>query len=190
VAGFYDLQSNRILLYDMGGGSSDSFAWQQTASVIIHEVTHQVAFNTGVHERFSAPPLWVVEGLATSFEAPGVYDSRHHTQRADRINRGRFDYFRKSVAPRHKPEMLPALTASDGLFRSKPAAAYAEAWALTFYLVETQPRNYTAYLKRTASHPPFTEYTSAERTADFEAVFGDNYPMIEARFLRFMAELK
>jgi len=189
VLGFYALKSNRISLYDRGdAGESD--AWQKTASVILHEATHQVAFNTGLHNRHAPPPLWVAEGLATLFEAPGVYDSRHHTQRSDRINRGRFRDFRQAVAPNHKPELLQSIVASDQLFRASPGAAYAEAWALTFFLVETQPRKYSDYLARTAARPPFTDYTTDERVADFTTVFGDDWRMLEARFLRFMAGLK
>ena len=80
--------------------------------------------------------------------------------------------------------------ASDKLFRDDVQTAYAEAWALSFYLVETQPRQYAQYLKRTAAHRPFRQYTPAERTADFTAVFGGDWRMLEARFLRFMADVK
>ncbi|HUT13880.1 MAG TPA: DUF1570 domain-containing protein [Thermoguttaceae bacterium] len=189
VLGFYELDSNRIILYDIDGGR-DSQNWQETASVIIHEAAHQTAFNTGVHGRYAPPPLWVVEGLATTFEAPGVYDSRHHTQQADRINRDRFEYFKQRVAPKHKTELLLRMIASDGLFRSNPSTAYAEAWALSFYLVETQPRKYAKYLAMTAKQPPFGDCTASQRTADFTSVFGDDWPMLEARLLRFMEGLK
>ena len=172
------------------GAKDDSAHWQQNASVVIHEATHQTAFNTGVHSRWTPPPLWVAEGLATMFEAPGVHDSRHYTQQSDRINRGRLGDFRRLVLPRHRPELIAQLVASDRLFRTKPAAAYAEAWALTFYLVETQPRKYMRYLALTADRPPFTKYTPAQRTADFTAVFGDDWRMLQARLLRFMAGLE
>jgi hypothetical protein len=85
---------------------------------------------------------------------------------------------------------LAKIVAGDDLFRSDMRMAYAEAWALSFYLSETQPRQYAAYLKRTAARAPFRQYAAAERTADFTAVFGDNWRMLEARFLRFMAEVK
>ena len=189
VLGFYSLESNQIILYDMGA-EDDSQQWQQNASVIIHEVTHQTAFNTALHNRYAPPPLWVAEGLATMFEAPGLYDSRHYTGRADRVNRGRLQAFQRLVVPNHRPELLAALVASDELFRTNPAAAYAEAWALSFFLVETRPRKYTKYLGLTAERPAFTQYTSAQRTADFRSVFGDNWRMLEARFLRFMADVQ
>jgi hypothetical protein len=183
VVGYYSLQSNRIILYDQGSDSAD---WAESAATLIHEATHQTAFNTGIHSRYTMPPLWVAEGLATMFESPGVYNSRYHTQERDRINQGRYRDFIDHVRPKHQPKMVADIVASDGVFRTNPSTAYAEAWALTFYLVETQPSAYTEYLARTAKHPPFTEYTAEQRTADFIAVFGDDWTMFDARFLRFM----
>jgi hypothetical protein len=189
VLGYYDPRSNRLTLYDMGG-NGNSANWQRNAAVLVHEATHQMAFNTGVHDRYAPPPAWVAEGLATLFEAPGVCDPRNHTQLSERVNRGRQRAFQQTMAPRHRPEVLAAIVASDDLFRSNPQAAYAEAWALSFCLTETEPRKYAEYLKRTASRPPFRKYTAAERTADFTAVFGGDWRMLEARLLRFMAGVK
>ncbi len=79
VLGYYSLDSNRIILYDAADGKADANNWQQNAETVIHEATHQMAFNTGVHSRYCPPPTWVVEGLATVFEAPGVHDPRAHS---------------------------------------------------------------------------------------------------------------
>ncbi len=186
--GFYDLKSNRIVVYDMGG-AGPSAAWQQNASVLIHEATHQTAFNTGVHSRLAPPPLWLAEGLATLFEAPGVFDSDGHPQAAQRINRGRFGQF-QLLRPRHRPEWLRQMIAGDDFFRRDAARAYAEAWALTFYLTEREPQKYARYLAATARRPPLAEPAAAERLAEFTAVFGGDWQMLEARLLRFMAQWK
>lgn len=190
VLGWYAHGSNRIFLYDMGGGHDNAQDWKRNASVAIHEATHQTAFNTGVHSRYVPTPVWVVEGLATYFEAPGVYDSTSHPSQNDRINRGRLGDFRELVTHQHKPELLAAMIASDQLFRVAPGVAYAEAWALTFYLMETQPNKYAQYLRRTAERPPFEDYSAAQRLADFKAIFGADWQMLDARFLRFMAEVE
>ncbi|MEN6459061.1 MAG: DUF1570 domain-containing protein [Thermoguttaceae bacterium] len=182
VEGYYRIDTNRLHLYDMGG-NPNSATWHTNAAVLIHEATHQTAFNTGVHSRFSPPPRWLAEGLAMLFEAPGVCDPRNHPEPADRVNRGRLDAFRKMLA-RHRPEMLAAIVADDELFRVAPDAAYAEAWAITFFLAENEPAKYVRYLKRTASHPAFAPYTKAERMADFTAIFGADWRMLEARLLR------
>jgi hypothetical protein len=188
VQGYYNPASNRITMYDMSRGNAAN--WQLNAAVLIHEATHQIAFYTGIHNRYAPTPTWVAEGLATCFEAPGVCDARNHTQMGDRVNRLRLRDFRQVVAPRHRPELLASMVSSDQLFRTDMPTAYAEAWALSFYLIETQPRQYAQYLKRTASRPPFRQYTADQRTADFTAVFGGNWRMLEAQLLRFMAGVK
>ncbi|HVU88525.1 MAG TPA: DUF1570 domain-containing protein [Pirellulales bacterium] len=189
LLGYYSPVSNRIMLYDMGNGRASDEAWEQTGATIIHEATHQTAFNTGIHRRFADTPRWVVEGLGMMFEAPGVWNSRAYTRREDRINHDRLDYFRERLVPRHKPEILESLVGSDRLFTSDILSAYAEAWALSFYLVETQPRKYSQYLAVTAQRPVGQAYVPAKRLADFTAVFGANFRMLEAQLLRFMADL-
>ena len=86
-------------------------------------------------------------------------------------------------------KILPELISTDRMFLRSPRSAYGLAWALTFYLVETQPQKYSKYLKLTASRPPFTDYSAAERLDDFTSVFGTNWPMLYARLGRFMAAL-
>ncbi len=189
ILGFYAPESNRIILYDVGGGRSDEKDWRQNASVLIHEATHQTAFNTGIHSRFAHPPRWVAEGLATMFEAPGVYDSGKFRLQRERLNVGRLEDFQTGVLSKHSPELLMDVVASDQLFRKAPGAAYAEAWALTFYLVETRPQKYFEYLGRTARRAPFSTYTAAERKADFTDVFGSDLRMLEAQFVRYIRNL-
>ena len=188
VLGYYNVESNRITLYDMGG-KTDSRDWRRNAGVLIHEATHQTAFNLGVHSRLALPPTWLAEGLAMLFEAPGVHDSRSHPDLKDRINGERLKVFQTKLRPRHKPEVLTALIASEESFGVNPGAAYAEAWALTFFLVETEPAKYARYLRLTATRPPLAEYSDEERVKDFTAIFGGDWRMLEARFLRFMADL-
>jgi hypothetical protein len=188
ILGYYSPQTNRILLYDVSNGRGGGRAWRRNAATTIHEATHQMAFNTGIHNRYAPPPLWVAEGLATLFEAPGVYDSQSYGDRRERINHERYAHFLRAVAPQHRPELLSEIAASDLWFRTAPLDAYAEAWALTFYLVETQPRKYAEYLARTGRHPAFSDYTRQQRAADFAAVFGDDLRMMEAQFLRFMKD--
>jgi hypothetical protein len=188
MLGFYALQSNRIVLYDMGRRER-SAAWQQNAAVIIHEATHQTAFNTGIHCRYAPPPLWLAEGLATMFEADGVHNSQDYPEQSRRINRERLNDFRR-LSSRHRPELLMALVSSDALFRSSPDAAYAEAWALTFYFMENESQKFGKYLGLTGRRAPFTVSSAEERQRDFVAAFGSDWRMLEARLLRFMAGLK
>ena len=187
--GHYDPLTNRVFLFDVTDNTK-SANWSENADTIIHEATHQMAFNTGVHRRFAAAPRWLVEGLATMFEAPGVWNARSDHTQADRVNRGRLAGFRDYAAKRRQPGALAALITSDDAFRSDPEGAYAEAWALAFYLCETQPRLFAEYLKKTASRPMFSSYSPAERMADFQSVFGNETKIFESKFLRYMQDVK
>ena len=183
--GHYDPSTNRVFLFD-SGAKEGSASWLENAETIIHEATHQMAYNTGVHRRFAVQPRWLVEGLATMFEAPGVWSERYDHTRADRVNRGRLLGFRDYVAKRRQPGSLARMLTTDDAFRSDPDGAYAEAWALSFYLCETQPRLYANYLARTAERPEFSEYSAAERMADFQNLFGNDLKLFEAKFLSYM----
>jgi hypothetical protein len=187
--GHYDPISNRVLLFDVTANSS-GIDWSENADTIIHEATHQTAYNVGIHRRFAGAPRWLVEGLATMFEARGVWNAQYDQAQADRVNRGRLSDFRDYVANRRQPGAMSQLLSSDQAFRSDAEGAYAEAWALSFYVCETQPRLYAAYLAKTADRPLFSEYTAAERMADFQDVFGREMKMFETKFLRYMAEVQ
>ena len=186
--GYYSPVSNRILLYDVT--KSSRFDWSVNAETIIHEAAHQTAFNTGVHNRFAQPSRWIVEGLGTLFEARGVWDSSKYKARADRINRYRFESFQNYARTHRKTGALAEIISSDRSFNTNPEGAYAEAWALTFFLSETDPRRYLEYLKKTANVPNFTQRRSPERLSDFTSVFGTNLTLMEAKMLRFMQEQK
>jgi hypothetical protein len=191
LLGYYSSQSNRIALYDIGNGSDDEAAWATNAATIIHEATHQTAFNTGIHSRFTPPPRFVAEGLGMLFEAPGVWNSRANLSPATRINRGRLADFRRHVQDDERPEALFAeLIASDRLFSTNVDLAYAEAWAFSYYLLETQPARYGQYLKLTARRPDFTVYTGEQRLADFASVFGRNFKLLDAQFMAYLERVK
>ena len=188
VLGHYSPRTNRISLFDVTGGDN-SHDWSQNAATIIHEVTHQVAFNCGVHTRFNDVPRWVSEGLATMFEARGVWNSLNYRTPNDRINLERLSDFEKYVEEHRKRGSLIDMIASDRLFKAHPQGAYAQAWALSYYLCQTQPRHYCEYLALTADRASFQEYSAEDRVADFRAVFGDDLEMVEAQFLRHMARI-
>jgi hypothetical protein len=187
--GYYTPGSNRVYMFDVTAGVGGE-NWSHNASLIIHEATHQTAHNVGVHTRFATSPQWVKEGLATMFEARGVWNRQYDNSQSDRINQFQLNAFRTYSAERRRPGATAELIASDDAFRSDMAGAYAEAWALSFYLCETQPRLYSAYLAKTADRPLFADYTAAERMADFQDIFGNEMRMFETKFLRYMDEVR
>ncbi|MCE9528795.1 MAG: DUF1570 domain-containing protein [Planctomycetales bacterium] len=69
-------------------------------------------------------------------------------------------------------------------------AAYAEAWALSFFLSEQEPRKYVQYLMKTAAVKDFVAYPAPQRLKDFTDIFGGNLGLLDARMQRFIGELK
>lgn len=184
TVGYYSPRSNRVAVYDLTATHGHDL-WKENAATVIHEATHQSAFNTGLHNRFGSNPRWVVEGLGTMFEARGVWNSRAYPHRADRINRYQFERFAQYLA-RRPPGSLQFYLSHDRMFEHDMDGAYAQAWALTFYLAETQPQRYIQYLERIAARPA---NAPVDRVREFTAVFGDNLPVLEQQFLNFITSL-
>jgi hypothetical protein len=187
LLGFYLPTSNRVQMYDVTQ-DHPNVEWSKNAETIIHEATHQTAFNVGIHNRFTMPPKWLAEGLATMFEAPGVWNSQSFHSLNDRINKQQLAEFRARLAD-HKPGTFGNLIASDRMFQTDAGAAYAEAWAMTFFLCETRPRQLAEYFKKTAARPDFTDYFATQRVADFKECFGSDLKQLEASFLAWMKDL-
>ena len=169
-------------LFQQPGWASVSGSLQDT---IIHEATHQVAFNCGLHSRLGENPTWVVEGLATVFEAPGIREPKF-SQPSAKWNVERLNWFRQYQAHRRPANALEQMVLTDDLFLESPLDAYSQAWAWTFFLMETRPTEYVKYLQLMARHEALVPYTPAARKADFETFFGNEYSLLEAHFQRFL----
>lgn len=183
LLGYYSLRTNRVLLYDIGDGRAED--WEENAQTIVHEALHQMAYNTGLHQRFSEQPRWLVEGLATLFEARGVWDSRRYRQLADRVNADQLATYRNNL-PRRARDAVQTLVADDRGFQTDPQSAYADAWALTFFLAQTRARDFAEYLRITAARPWFSEYPAQERVRDFTQAFGGNWAVLDAHLREFL----
>lgn len=157
---------------------------------IVHEGTHQVAFNLGLHARCGQNPKWLVEGLATVFEAPGIRNSSANHGVKSRINRERYLWFGNYAKTRRVRNSLEDFLTGDADFSAQTLDAYSQAWAFTFFLVETRAQKYSQYLQKVAKRNPLREYLPAERLADFQSIFGKESRVLEAQFLRFMEQIK
>ena len=185
VLGYYSPRSNRTITYDQSSGPSGQ---RNTKDTLIHEATHQIAFNTGIHSRFSPMPRWFTEGLATMFEAPGVHSSLTHPNLQQRFNKKWLSYVRSKSQPGESTGVLAELISSDELFRRNPERAYGYSWALTFYLAETQPEKYAQYVRRVSQRTSFRDYSSQARIEDVAKIFGNDLSDLEARMSRFLLE--
>ena len=196
LVGCYSPRSNRCALYNIDFGNETSVAggdrltnWSETEATIVHEAVHQLAYNTGIHQRLSMDPLWFVEGLASMFEQPSVYDLRQ--QQATTLSRmdvARTQRLRSIVnQPSLLLEHLQSLIVSDELFQRSPAVAYDLSWALTYYLAERMPTELRQYSSRLAGRP-FGDYASHHRERDFRQAFGGDLSLLAGRLSRLLQE--
>jgi hypothetical protein len=156
---------------------------------LIHEAVHQVAFNLKIHSRIGNDPRWVIEGLATLFEASGVRDRASRYDFNTRVNRERYVTFGNFVKQRRKPKSLRKFVGSDDLFNKRLLDGYAQAWALSFYLFETRGVDYANFMKSIATRNVLKDYTAEDRLKHFEAAFGD-VDELEIDFLRYIDRIK
>jgi len=207
IVGYYNLKTNQVNMYDLTGmeslrGSNNRRGSQREitqmlsqraavplVSTIVHEATHQIAFNCGLQTRFSDIPLWLCEGMAVYFEAPDLTSSRGW-RGIGHVNYPRLATFRRNL-PRWRRDSLVTLVANNQRFRDPrtAVAAYADAWALSYYLIKFRKKEYAAYLKMLADKPPLAEADSGTQLAEFKQYFGD-LKSLERDFLKQMSRLQ
>ena len=189
IIGYYNRQTNRIIMYDLSGGAGSAGpsrgglhsqmsqflanpAAANTVSTIVHEATHQIAFNSGMQQRYSDSPLWFSEGLAMYFETPDLRSSKGWAG-VGAVNKLRRDQF-KDYAKHRPANSLETLIADDQRLRNveQVPEAYAESWALTYYLLKQHPKEYVAYAKMLSRKQPLGDDGPAKRKAEFEKFFG------------------
>ncbi len=204
IIGYFNLRTNRMTMYDLTGvdvasrqaGGIDSVytinryilaqpeAVRQV-STVVHEATHQIAFNCGLHQRYSDTPVWFSEGIAMYFETPDLGSSRGW-RGIGQVNQPRLVQFRKYLGSR-PADSLKSMIESDARFRDTASAldAYGEAWALTYYLIRQRPAQYVAYLKHLSTKLPLLEDDPETRLTEFEAVFG-KWQRVDAEMTRYL----
>ncbi len=207
IIGFYSLRSNRVNMFDLTGAEAlrgdderrgsmreiNQMLSQPEAlplvATIVHEATHQIAFNCGLQQRYADIPLWLCEGMAVYFEAPDLSSTRGW-RGIGRVNYARLSTFRRNLTWWHNGS-LESLLADSRRFRDPRTAvdAYADAWALNYYLIKYEPRAYTAYLEMLADKGPFAEDDAKTRLAEFREHFGD-LSELEQRFMKQMSRVK
>jgi hypothetical protein len=213
IVGFYSLRSNRVNMFDLtgteavrGAAASRSAGMRRGSmrelnqmlsqpeavplvSTIVHEATHQIAFNCGLQNRFADIPLWLCEGMAVYFEAPDLASTRGW-RGIGRINYPRLTRFQRNL-PNWNNDTLEQLIITDDRFRNPQTAvdAYADAWALNYYLIRYKGREYAAYLKALAKKQPLMTDDPDARKELFTEHFGA-LDRLEVDFLRQMSRIK
>ena len=207
IIGYYSLRSNHVNMYDLTGADTlqtgapvNSLSHinrilsrpdaERTVATIIHEATHQLAFNCGIQQRYSDIPLWVSEGIAVYFETPDLSSTRGW-RAIGTVHNLRLQQFRKYLSSR-PGDSLRTLLANDQRFREGRTAtdAYAEAWALNYYLLRKHPKEYVNYLRTLSAKKPLVYDEPEERLQDFRKAFGMGLDELDADFLRYMDRVR
>ncbi len=208
VIAYYSLKSNRVTMYDLTGvetlrGPNDRRGNTQqintmlgkpeaTAMVatIIHEATHQIAFNDGLQTRFADIPYWLSEGMAVYFETPDLSNPSGWNA-IGKVNPLRLPTFQESLATRGESS-LESLLVNDKRFRDPQQAinAYAEAWALNYFLIKQHGDAYSKYLQMLAQKKPLVWDDPVVRLKEFHAAFGPDLKKIDLEFVKQMSKVK
>jgi hypothetical protein len=128
--------------------------------------------------------------MAIYFETPDLQSSTGW-RTIGSVNRVRLQGFREYL-PRRKPESLKTLLVDDDRMRDSRTAldAYAEAWALNYFLIRQRPKQYVEYLKVLGQKPPLAQYSAETRLREFQQAFGENLGQLDAEFLRYMSKVR
>ena len=209
IAAYFNRNSNRIVLYDFSEEETARGDLQRkkrasadineflsrpgaaaSVTTIIHEATHQIAFNRGLFLRSGPYPLWAVEGLSMFFEVPDPRSPQGWSFRGSRgkVNAPRLADLRRLLASGPADPIREILREEH--FHDDPLRSYSLSWGLYYYLQNKEPEKLARYLKNAAEKPPYALWTPDERVADFEAVFGSDWEKFQKNFCKYIDSLK
>lgn len=179
VIGYYHLQTNRMTTYYLKDN-------ERRVATLVHEAVHQLAYNSGLQRRMADNPYWVSEGLATYFESPDLNSVRgwRNIGAINTVNLARF----KAYLRKRPSDSLTTLIRDDSRFRNpaEATAAYAEAWALNYFLLRTREESYLKYLDELAKGPLMPDPDPRARVQAFQDAMGTDLETLDRQFLLYM----
>lgn len=200
VPGYYSVRDNQMLIAALPGDGQFRSTAELTRAMkrhlrhvetIVHEAVHQLAFNTGLQVRYADNPLWLSEGLAVYFEHASGRSSTLWTGPGG-VSRIHLPGFQSAVSEDRLRLPLTELLASDAAFLSgnQLAEAYAEGWALVFFLIRTDRRAFDRYLKLLEERRPLVTTGAQVRIRELEAATGQSVGMLEEALIRYMRRIR
>jgi hypothetical protein len=211
---YYHRLTNRIAMYDMSGmqaiptrdrrPAQAAMFWvlpgaYYNVMTVIHEATHLVGFNTGMHSRYTREPLWLHEGLAVFHEVPDQNNKDIGWTPGPHVNRYRLDQLRKFLMQPQPNPPIQQMISDDELIRQQNTALdnYALAWGLIYYLDRKKPKELVAYLKlhqeKTLDSDDLGNSDKARikeiRIKDFESCFGEDWEKFYKEFFDYLRRL-
>jgi len=147
-----------------------NFYRNQNISVTVHEMTHQLAYNCGIHSKYFGTPRWLIEGLAMYFEAP----DEDQWKQPGQLNKNRLERFVKANSSGQYITLKKLITEDDvfKLDKGRASDAYAAAWSLFYYLDYEQHKRLYDYVYNLSMKMSGKSYGFEERLGDFEKYFG------------------
>ncbi|MEK6644876.1 MAG: DUF1570 domain-containing protein [Planctomycetota bacterium] len=129
-----------------------------SATVVRHEIAHQVLWNLGLQRADQSQRRWLKEGLAMQFET------------MDLANRYRLADWRTIDWQAGKMTLRDIVgdAARIGPGAANPQQAYAASWGLVRYLIRKKPKELAAYIRESGSW----EKDQADCVRGFEEAFG------------------
>jgi len=161
----------------------------QDIEVVSHEATHQLAANSGLLPKHVMIPSWVHEGLATYFESP----NNAAWAGFGAVNKQRLEWYR--ALERDRAHSNIDFIVGDQIFNYARTSSgilhgYAQAWALTHFLVEKHFDRYVGFCRRLGEMPPDTPISSQQLTVLFNSVFNENRSRLDSEWRSHMGSLK
>lgn len=158
--------------------------------VVSHECTHQMAGNTGLFPRHVRIPQWVHEGMATYFEAP----SDASWSGIGAVNQERLAYYR-ALAETDREHSNIDFVVGDEIFKYAASHnavlhGYAQAWALTHFLVENHFEEFMTFFKRLGQMPPDIILSPTLLTKLFDVSFTTDRETMNLEWRRYMNTLQ
>jgi hypothetical protein len=144
------------------------YSQQRNIATTVHEAVHQLLFHTGVQSANVQYPLWICEGLATSFET----DAPHQTFGPDAEylpRRQRFEDLLDAEALLPLEELVQLETVSN----EHSDVMYQQSYALVTWLCRHRKTQLRAYLHDMAHVTGEEAQSSGNQLAMFESHFGD-----------------
>jgi hypothetical protein len=177
------LADTLALLVDIAREDSD-------IEVVSHEITHQMAGNTGLLPRHVQAPRWVHEGLATYFETPNGASWGG----IGAVNDSRLQLYRV-LAPDRRHSNIDFIV-GDQIFdyaasHGAVVHGYSQAWGLTHFLMEHHFDKFMNFYKRLGEMPPDLPLSQEALTQLFDEAFaGTDRRSLDAEWHAYMAKLK
>ncbi len=208
IVGYYSLRTNRVAMYDLTGRGelrtaegrpkSSSLVNQVLSqpaaapmvATIIHEATHQLAYNSGLQTRYADNPLWLSEGLAIFFESPDLKSAKGWRSIGS-IHMTRLAQLRRDFQHRQPDALINLLTDDQQLRQADTAASgYAHAWGLCFFLAKRHRQAFADYIEELSHNQPMGTDSPQQRLKVFQKHFGPEIERLDREFVEYMQKLR